>query len=43
MIAELVKRGVPATMLVAKGYGGDEPIDPASPSLNERVVIKKLK
>jgi hypothetical protein len=43
VVAELVKRGVPATMLVSKGYGGDEPIDPSTPAINERVVLKKLK
>jgi outer membrane protein OmpA-like peptidoglycan-associated protein len=43
VVGELVKRGIPATMLVSKGYGSDEPIDPSNPEVNERVVLKKLK
>lgn len=37
VVAYLVDAGVPASRLVARGYGDTQPIDPAIPANNERV------
>jgi outer membrane protein OmpA-like peptidoglycan-associated protein len=37
VVAYLVHAGVPASRLVAQGYGDSQPIDPAIPANNERV------
>ena len=36
VIAELVKRGVPADRLTARGYGETKPVDPSGPENNPR-------